>query len=343
MQYIYLGASGLKVSRICLGAMSLGDEADEPASIQILDTFVSAGGNFIDTADVYSNGNSESIIGRWLDNQRRDDLIIATKVRYATGDRPNDGGLGRKHILAAVEASLRRLRTDYIDLYQIHCWDVGTPLEETLSTLDTLVRSGKIRYAGLSNFTSWQMQKAIDICRYQHFSPLISLQALYNVLDRFVEQDILPVCENEGLGLLCWSPMAAGWLTGQFHRGMERPPVGSRVELAGKHGWSESWDNYAGSQTWDVIDELLAISKEIDRSPAQVALAWLLAKPGVSCPVMGVRDTTLLLENLSCTELRLEEEHLLRLNQVSELTVPRYPHRFINRFNPPRRMREIAG
>ena len=216
----YLGKTGLKVSELCLGTMTFGRETDETTSYSILERFVEAGGNFIDTADVYSQGISEEIVGRWLPTKNRDDLVIATKVRFGMGDGPNDVGLSRKHILSGVEASLRRLGTDYIDLYQVHCWDKRTPLEETLSTLDGLVKSGKVRYIGVSNFTGWQLQKAIDLSLHNGWEPFVCLQPLYNLLDRQLELELLPICENEGLGIIPWSPLRGGWLTGKYRRDM---------------------------------------------------------------------------------------------------------------------------
>ena len=219
MDYRYLGKTGLKVSELCLGAMTFGREASEQESVQMLDRFVEAGGNFIDTADVYSRGASEEILGRWLAGKSRDDLVVATKVRWGTDDptarRPNRFGLGRKHIVAAVDASLKRLQTDYIDLYQVHMWDSVTPLEETLSTLDMLVRAGKIRYPGASNYSGWQLQKAVDLAKANGWQPYVSLQPLYNLLDRELEWELLPVCLNEGLGVMPWSPLRGGWLSGK--------------------------------------------------------------------------------------------------------------------------------
>ena len=202
MNYRYLGKTGLKVSEFCLGAMTFGRETSEGISHQILDRFVEVGGNFIDTADVYAQGVSEEILGRWLKGKSRDDFVIATKVRFPMGEGPNDVGLSRKHILAGIEASLRRLDTDYVDLYQVHCWDHTTPLEETLSTLDSLVRGGKARYLGVSNYGGWQLQKAIDLSHYMGWEQFVCLQPLYNLLDRQIELELLPVCQNEGLGAI---------------------------------------------------------------------------------------------------------------------------------------------
>src|SRR6266487_1594507 len=193
MHFRYLGSTGLKVSELCLGAMTFGRESREEVSRQIMDRFVEAGGNFIDTANVYSQGVSEEIVGRWLAGKRRDDLVIATKVRFPMGEGPNDVGLSRKHILSSVDQSLRRLGTEYIDLYQVHCWDNVTPLEETLSTLDSLVQSGKVRYIGASNYTGWQLQRASDLCRANGWERFVCLQPLYNLLDRVIEWEVLPV------------------------------------------------------------------------------------------------------------------------------------------------------
>ncbi len=227
MLYRFLGTTGLKVSEVCLGTMTFGRETSSQESHQILDRFVDAGGTFIDTADVYSRGASEEIIGAWLKNQQRDDLVIATKVRFPMGEKPNDVGLSRKHILSAVDASLRRLRTDYIDLYQVHAWDGAAWLPETLGTLNSLVQSGKVRYIGASNFTGWQLQKAIDLSRQMGWEPFCCLQPQYNLLERAIEWEILPVCHQEGLGVIPWSPLRGGWLSGKFRRGMTAPPSGT--------------------------------------------------------------------------------------------------------------------
>ncbi|MCI0396756.1 MAG: aldo/keto reductase [Chloroflexi bacterium] len=330
MEYRYLGKTGLKVSALCLGAMTFGREATEEVSRQLLDRFVEAGGNFIDTADVYSQGVSEEILGRWLKGQRRDDFIIATKVRFPMGEGPNDVGLSRKHILSGVEASLRRLQTDYIDLYQVHNWDRGTPLEETLSTLDSLVQSGKVRYLGASNFTGWQLQKAIDLSRMSGWEPFSCLQPLYNLLDRSTEWELLPVCQNEGLGVIPWSPLRGGWLSGKYRRGMAAPPEGTRIQIAEERGWSESWSVYNNEHTWRVLDELFAVAEEIGKQPAQVAINWLLQRPGVTSPIIGARNLAQLESNLDATGWSLDEAHLARLEKVSEQPLP-YPYSFLAR------------
>jgi aryl-alcohol dehydrogenase-like predicted oxidoreductase len=325
MQFRYLGRTGLKVSELCRGAMTFGREASEEVSIQMLDCFMETGGNFIDTANVYSHGISEEILGRWLPSKRRDDLVIATKVRFSMGSGPNDLGLSRKHILSAVEASLRRLNTDYIDLYQVHMWDPGTPLEETLDTLHQLVRNGKVRYVGASNYAGYQLQKAIDLSRQMGGEPFSCLQPLYNMLDRSFEWELLPVCEAEGVGVIPWSPLRGGWLSGKYRRGMSAPPPDTRIEEAEKQGWSESWALYANERTWHVIDELLAVAAEVEKTPAQVALNWLLRKPAVTAPILGVRTLAHLEDNLGATGWSLTSEQVTRLDQASGLPLP-YPY-----------------
>ena len=328
MEYRYLGKTGLKVSELCLGAMTFGREADEATSFAMMDAFAKAGGNFIDTADVYSQGISEEVVGRWLAKQKREDFIIATKVRFGMGDQPNQIGLSRKHILDGIENSLKRLQIDYIDLYQVHCWDPGTPLEETLSTLNQLVQSGKVRYIGISNYKSYQIQKAVDISRANGWEPYVCLQPLYNLLDRSIEWEIAELCQNEGIGIIPWSPLRGGWLTGRYQRNMENPPEGTRVGNAEKHGWSERWSAYNNERTWNVIDELLAIAKETEKSPAQVALNWVKDQPGVTAPIIGARNMEQLTDNLGSVGWSLTDEQRNRLNEVSEMPGP-YPYDFI--------------
>jgi aryl-alcohol dehydrogenase-like predicted oxidoreductase len=325
MDYRYLGRSGLRVSELCLGAMTFGRESDEATSHAMLDRFVSIGGNFIDTANVYSAGGSEEVLGRWLAQRDRDDLVIATKVRWGTGDGPNDKGLSRKHILRSAEASLRRLGTDYIDLYQIHAWDPGTPIEETLSALDSLVTSGKVRYLGASNILGSQLQKALDVARYAGQERFVSLQPLYNLLDRTIEWEQVPVCVDEGLGILPWSPLRGGWLSGRYRRGMARPAQGSRVDIAEQQGWSETFANYDNERTWSVVDELFAVAKEVGHTPAQVAHRWLLSRPAVTATLVGARDMQQLDDNLGATGWTLDEDAVERLTKVGAEPYP-YPY-----------------
>ncbi|GIG67972.1 oxidoreductase [Phytomonospora endophytica] len=310
---------------MCLGAMHFGGPADERASHRILDAFADAGGTFIDTADVYHAGESEAVLGRWLNGRDRDDFVVATKVWGPTGPGPNDGGLSRKHILSAVEASLRRLGTDHIDLYYTHVWDNRTPLEETLRTLDTLVTAGKVRYLGASNLTGWQLQKSVEVARAAGITGYSALQPLYNLLDRETEWELLPVCRNEGLGLMPWSPLRGGWLSGRFRRGMDAPPAGSVVAQATEKGLPQRWDRYANERTWAVLDVLHDIAGEADRSPAQVALRWLLQTPGVTAPIIGPRTPEHAADSIEATTFVLTPAQMTRLTEVS--TVPAvYPY-----------------
>ena len=325
MNYRQMGKTGLRVSELCLGAMTFGRETTEEDSFKILDRFVEADGNFIDTADVYSDGKSEEILGRWLKGKNRDDFVIATKVRFSTGSGPNNIGLARKHIMAGVESSLRRLGTDYIDIYQIHKWDWVTPIEETLNTLNSLVQAGKVRYLGASNVAGYQLQKAIDMSRGHGWEPFTCLQPLYNLLDRSIEWELLPVCREEGVGVIPWSPLRGGWLSGKYHRDMSEPPAETRVEAAEKYGWSESWSAYANDRTWDVIDTLLTVAQEAGKTPAQVALNWVLNRPGITAPIIGVRTIAHLEDNLGAAGWALSTEQTRRLDQVSDAPLP-YPY-----------------
>lgn len=336
MEYRNLGRTGLKVSELCLGAMTFGRETSEEDSFKLLDAFAEAGGNFIDTANVYSRGISETILGKWLANQRREDFVIATKVRFPMGDKPNDVGLGRKHIMAAIEDSLDRLQTDYIDLYQIHCWDNATPLRETLSTLNNLVESGAVRYIGVSNYKAYQIQKAVDLCKAMNWHPFVSLQPLYNLLDRYIEWDLVEVCDKEGIGIIPWSPLRGGWLTGKFQRGMEKPPQDTRIAIASEQGWSESWDQYANERTWSIIDTLMQVAEAEGKSPVQIALNWVKDRPGVTAPIIGARNMNQLTSNLGSVGWTMSEENRKTLDEVSDQPPPIYPHGFINRANADR-------
>ena len=329
MDYRFLGRTGLKVSELCLGAMTFGREASEETSHQIMDRFYEVGGNFIDTANVYGRGLSEEVVGRWLKGKNRDAFVVATKVRFSMGEGPNESGLSRKHILSGVEASLRRLGTDYLDLYQVHSWDDGTPLEETLSTLNSLVQSGKVRYIGASNYSGWQLQKAIDLSKHMGWEVFACLQPLYNLLDRSTEWELVPICQNEGLGIIPWSPLRGGWLSGKYQRGMSKPIEGTRVEDATKYGWSESWDTYNNEHTWRLLDVLYATAEEIGKTPAQVALNWLLQCPGVTAPILGARNLEQWEINLGASGWSLSKEHMTRLNQASEGPLP-YPYSVSN-------------
>jgi aryl-alcohol dehydrogenase-like predicted oxidoreductase len=328
MEYRFLGRTGLKVSELCLGAMTFGWTTTGEDSAGIMDRFFDLGGNFIDTADVYTRGASETLVGKWLQTKPRDQLVIATKVRGAMGDGPNEIGISRKHILAGVEASLRRLGTDTIDLYQVHAWDNRTPLEETLSTLDGLIKSGKVRYLGASNFAGWQLQKAIDTSRRMGCEPFVCLQPLYNLLDRSTEWELIPVCLNEGLGVIPWSPLRGGWLSGRYRRGMTAPPADTRVKMASDRGWGETFADYANEHTWQVIDTLDAIAAESGKSVPQVALRWLMQRPGVTAPIIAARTLAHLKDNMGACGWSLGAEQMERLSQASAKPAP-YPYDFL--------------
>jgi len=327
MEHRYLGASGLLVSELCLGSMTFGGEADEAASRLLLDRYAEAGGNFIDSADVYGGGASEEIIGRWLAGRDRDALVIATKFFWPTGGGPNDHGAGRKHIIGALHASLRRLGTDYIDLYQVHAFDEATPLEETLSTLDSLVRAGTVRHLGVSNYASWQLQKSVDAARHRGWEPFVALQPLYNLIDREIEHELVPVCRNEGVGIIPWAPLRGGWLTGKYRRGMTSAPEDTRWE-ADKQPWLGDWANSVDERTWSVTDALFAVADEVGRSPAQVALRWLMQRPGVTAPIIGARTVAQLADNLGASGWSLTERHMERLTVAGDRPLP-YPHGYL--------------
>ena len=338
MQLKLLGPTGVLVSEVCLGAMTFGREADEPTTQAMLDRFVAAGGNFVDTANVYAEGRSEEILGRWLTARgNRDDLVLATKVRFSVGEGPNDVGLSRKHIVRQVQASLRRLGTDYVDLLQIHTWDPATPLEETLRTLDQLVRDGLVRYVGASNLSGWQLERSLNLARTHAWEPFITLQPQYNLLSRAIEWEVLPVCGQYGIGVIPWGPLAGGWLTGK-HR-PSGPAAGSRVETA-EPEHAEAWDRRARERTWLVLREVQEIAQRREVSPAQVAINWLRAKPLVTAPILGARTLAQLEDNLGCVDWLLTAEEVARLDEASATETP-YPYDFIER-NSADRLRPVS-
>ena len=327
MEYRFLGRSGLKVSEMCLGAtMTFYPESSPGTNRRILDAFADAGGNFFDTGDAYAGGASERFLGEWLAGRPRDAVVVATKVHFATERHANAEGLSRKHLLSAAEQSLQRLRTDHIDLYQMHCWDPGTPLDETLSALDSLVRSGKVRYLGASNFAGWQLQKTVDLARHAGWQPIVALQPLYNLLDRTTELELIPVCLGEGLGVLPWSPLRGGWLGGRFRRGMTAAPAGSKVADQEDGSFSQ----YANERTWRILDVLEQVAQQTDRTMAQVALRWLLQKPGVTAPVIGARTAAHLAGCLGALGWSLAPEQMAALDGASRIALP-YPHDYIER------------
>ncbi len=327
MEYRRLGRSGLRVSVLGLGTATFGGRAEfvklgetgvEGARRQV-DMALDAGVNLIDTADAYSGGHSEEIVGEALAGGRRERLLVATKVRFRTGAGPNDAGLSRAHVVAACEASLRRLRTDHIDLYQLHEWDGRTPLEETLGALDDLVRAGKVRYVGCSNFTGWQVMKALGIAERERLPAFACQQVFVSLQERSSEFEIIPSALDQGLGILVFSPLAGGLLSGKYRR--DRPfPEGTRHA----NQWGEPPDPDFDA-LHDIVDVLLAIAAAHAVSAAQVALAWVLARPGITSAIVGARTDEQLADNLAAARLVLSDDEHARLEAVSRPRLP-YPY-----------------
>lgn len=329
MEYRFLGNTGLKVSELAFGTQTFGWGADEKTAHALADLFVQAGGNLFDTADSYNSGVAESMLGSWLKARKnRHSVIVATKVFFPTGDGPNDAGASRKHIFHSINESLDRLKTDYVDLYQIHCFDLSTPLEETLSALDDLVRAGKIRYMGASNYTASQLEKALMLSEIHQWESFSALQAEYSLIVRSTEWELLPLCKEEGVGFLAWSPVAGGWLTGKYGRN-QPPPSNSRVGR--KDRWDDQPEQRESELTWRVIDNLIEIGKDCGKTPAQIALNWILQQPGITASILGVRTLEQLKENLGCIGWQLSEEEMNRLKKASDVPLP-YPYRFIERY-----------
>jgi aryl-alcohol dehydrogenase-like predicted oxidoreductase len=329
MDYRFMGRTGLKVSELCMGTQTFGWGADEPTAFSLADHFVEAGGNFLDTSNTYNEGASETMLGNWLKKSgKRSQLVIASKVFFPAGQGPNDTGLSRKHIFEQVETSLRRLKTDYIDLYQMHCWDSSTPLEETLRALDDLVRMGKVRYLGASNYTGSQLMKANMLAEMNGWTRFDCLQPEYSLLVRSTEWELLPLCEEEGIGAIVWSPLAGGWLTGKYRRD-QPPPQDSRVGQADR--WDDMPEQRVDERTWNVIDALLGIAESRDKTPAQVALNWAKNKPGVTAPIFGARKLEQLEQNLGSVGWALTEDETVKLDRASAIPLPS-PYDFIARY-----------
>lgn len=313
MEYTRLGASGLHVSRACLGTMMFGHGPDVPTSEhesrRIIDAFLAAGGNFLDTANVYVGGQSEEVVGRAV-KHRRDDVVLATKGFGPIGEGPNTTGLGRKYLVRALEASLRRLDTDYIDLYQCHRPDPETPVAETMATLHGFVTSGKVRYLGCSNWTASQIVEAQWAARELGATPFISLQPRYSLNARRIEEDVLPTCERHGLGTMVYSPLGGGVLTGKYRRG-EEPPPDSRVARGG------FWARMLDERSLELADEVAKVAAEVGATPTAVALAWVLSRRGVTSVIIGPRTFEQYGENMEGFELALEPALVKRLSDAS--------------------------
>jgi aryl-alcohol dehydrogenase-like predicted oxidoreductase len=323
-----LGRSGLRVSPLCLGAMNFGNEqfgCDEETSSGIIQAYLDAGHNFIDTANVYSGTKSEVIVGKAVKG-RRDSVVIATKAASPLGPGPFDSGTSRKHVTRACEESLRRLDTDYIDLYQMHRYDETTPLEETLRTLNDLVRRGLVRYIGVSNWPASQIAEACTITAMRGWEPLVSLQPQYSILARDIEVEIVPVCQRFGLGIIPWSPLGGGMLTGKYKKG-EEPEEGTRFAAPGP--FQQVWRARALSErNHAILEVVLEEAGKLDVSPIALALAWNLARPGVVAPIIGPKSVKQLEDNLAALDVTLPEETTQRIDSASEPRLP-YPHDFL--------------
>jgi aryl-alcohol dehydrogenase-like predicted oxidoreductase len=324
MQYPRLGSSGLRVSRICLGMMSYGSRTErrwhlgEDEAEPIVRRAVEAGVTFFDTADVYSDGLTEEITGRLLAKLfgRRDDYVLATKVCLPTGPGPNDRGLSRKHVLASIDASLRRLGTDHVDLYQIHRWDGETPIEETMAALDEVVRAGKARYLGASSMYAWQFAKAQHTATAGGWTRFTSMQNHYNLVYREEEREMIPLCLDQGVGCIPWSPLARGLLAGNRERGGTQRTVRSASDPLAE-------ELYGGDDDFDVVDAVRAVAAERGLPPAQIALAWLLRRPAVTAPVVGATRLRHLEDAIAAVEVALSD------NEVARLEAPYRPHRVL--------------
>ena len=326
MKMRFLGNSGVKVSEICFGAMTFGGkgywksigEVQQEDANELVSMALDGGVNFFDTADVYSEGLSEIILGKALGNNRKN-IILATKVRGRTGQGPNDVGLSRHHIIENCNASLKRLGTDYIDLYQLHSFDPYTPQEETLRALDDLVRAGKVRYTGVSNHTGWQLMKALAISEKQNLEKFITLQAYYSLVARELENELVPLCLDQNLGILPWSPLGGGFLTGKYRRRKERPEGARRSDP------ENQFLQYDEEKGFDIIDELEKIAKNHNATIAQASLNYLLRKPAVSSVIIGAKNKEQLADDLKTSDWEMTPEEVARLDKISIL--PRvYPY-----------------
>jgi aryl-alcohol dehydrogenase-like predicted oxidoreductase len=329
MEYVGLGNTGLKVSRICLGCMSYGDKRWREWVItgeEARDHFAAAleaGVNFFDTADVYSTGVSEEITGRWLGEMAaRDEIVLATKVNGPMGPGPNRRGLSRKHILEACDASLRRLKTDFIDLYQIHRWDFKTPIEETLDALDSLVRAGKVRYLGASSMAAWQFSKALYMARELGWHRFVSMQNHYNLVYREEEREMIPLCIDQGVGVIPWSPLARGFLAGNRQAGGTGETLRAKTDEFAR-------DMYFRESDFAVADAAAAIARERGVTPAQIACAWILQAPGVTAPIIGATKLNHVKELIAAADIKLNKQEVAALEQ------PYQPHPVLG-FEPPK-------
>ncbi|HEY2743149.1 MAG TPA: aldo/keto reductase [Polyangia bacterium] len=336
MEYRTLGSSGLKVSTLCLGAMTFGEpdeksmmhgiSADEKTAFEMMDRAHAAGVSFIDTADVYGNdGLSERVVGHWLEkHKKRNDVVLATKFRFGMWEGPNGRGASRYRIVRTVEDSLKRLKTDRIDLYQIHMQDLDTPEEETLRALDDLVRAGKVLYLGCSNYAAYRLTDSVWLSKSLGLERFVALQAQYSLVERELEREHVPLCEKFGLGILPWSPLASGFLSGKYKKDAP-PPAGARLDK-----WKDGWKGIDKPRNWQILDALAGVAREVGASMTAVALRWLIQKPAVTSVIMGVRTPAQLDDNLKAAELKLSPEAMKRLDEASAFELG-YPYDFMKR------------
>lgn len=329
--YVTLGHSGLRVSPLCLGTMTFGEDwgwgSTVSESYEIIKHYMDQGGNFLDTANVYTKGHSEKIIGDFIKQEklRRDQLVIATKFYGSmfSGD-PNGGGASRKAIHAQVDLSLKRLQTDYIDLYWLHCWDKYTPIEETMSALDDLVKSGKVRYIGFSDTPAWKCAQAQTIAKFRGWNPLIALQIEYSLIERTVEGELVPMANELGLGITPWSPLKGGILTGKYKR------ENKESEAPGRGEWIT---RFLTDKNFDIVDAVCEVANEADTTPARVALAWLQNKPGVVSSIFGARSIKQLDDNIAALEVELSDSQMNKLDEASTPTL-NFPANFVDNAGP---------
>ena len=341
MDYRTLGRSGCAVSSLCLGTMTFGVETDEGGSHEQLDRFIDAGGTLVDTADVYGGGQSEEIIGRWFASRPADvteRVVVATKGRFPMGNDPNSLGLSTRHLTRALDASLSRLGLERVDLYQVHAFDPRTPLEETLRTLDGFIRAGKISYYGLSNFTGWQLTKTVHLANALGLAAPVTLQPQYSLIVREIEWEIVPAVQDAGMGMLPWSPLGGGWLSGKYQRD-QRPTGATRLGENPERGM-EAWDRRGTERTWNIIDAVQKIAEDRDVSMAEVALAWVTDRPAVTSTILGARTTEQLETNLRAADLHLTPEETAALDQASDLQASDYPY---GEMGIDQRSRRLAG
>jgi aryl-alcohol dehydrogenase-like predicted oxidoreductase len=311
MNYKNLGQSGLKVSQICLGTNNFGGQISEETSINIVNKALDCGINVIDTANIYTGGKSEEIIGKAVKG-RRDEVTIATKVGFGAVDGPNQSGLSRKHILAQVDHSLKRLQTDFIDIYYMHRFDPETPLEESLRTFDYLVRDGKVRYIACSNFTAWQIAKASEICENHDFEKFVAVQPPYNLLQRGIEENIIPYCQQERLGILTYTPLMGGFLTGKYSKDTP-PPAGSRFKYNPR-----LWERASRESNFAVLEQIENVADDVGIPVSKLAISWILKNPVITAPIVGASSVEQVEENSQMTEIDLNDDAYERLNELTK-------------------------